>query len=262
MNELKCPKCGNVFKVDEADYGYIVNQVKNHEFEAEVCKRLAEINERAKTEQALANARKEQSFQTKLAEIEKRLNEKDAEIQRLKGEKENALSLQKAEMNTAIANLKQTMEGMETQKRNEMAIALAQKEETINKLKHEISQNDNKLKLALMEQRINAEKEAQEKEHQIVKLQSEIEQEKSRAQLNQADLKKQFDNELRLKQEQIDYYRDLKTKMSTKMVGETLEQHCNIEYERYLRPMLPNAFFGKDNDASDGTKGDFLFRDS
>ena len=67
MNELKCPKCGNVFKVDEADYGYIVNQVKNHEFEAEVCKRLAEINERAKTEQALANARKEQSFQTKLA---------------------------------------------------------------------------------------------------------------------------------------------------------------------------------------------------
>lgn len=262
MNELKCPKCGNVFKVDEADYGYIVNQVKNHEFEAEVCKRLAEINERAKTEQALANARKEQSFQTKLAEIEIRLNEKDAEIQRLKGEKENALSLQKAEMNTAIANLKQTMEGMETQKRNEMAIALAQKEETINKLKHEISQNDNKLKLALMEQRINAEKEAQEKEHQIVKLQSEIEQEKSRAQLNQADLKKQFDNELRLKQEQIDYYRDLKTKMSTKMVGETLEQHCSIEYERYLRPMLPNAFFGKDNDASDGTKGDFVFRDS
>ena len=77
MNELKCPKCGNVFKVDEADYGYIVNQVKNHEFEAEVWKRLAEINERAKTEQALANARKEQLFHTKLAEIEKRLNEKD-----------------------------------------------------------------------------------------------------------------------------------------------------------------------------------------
>ena len=64
-----------------------------------------------------------------------------------------------------------------------------------------------------------------------------------------------------MKQEQIDYYKDLKTKMSTKMVGETLEQHCSIEFEKYIRPMMPNAYFEKDNDASDGTKGDFIFRD-
>ena len=67
---------------------------------------------------------------------------------------------------------------------------------------------------------------------------------------------------MRMKQEQVDYYKDLKTRMSTKMVGETLEQHCSIEFEQYIRPMMPNAYFDKDNDAADGTKGDFIFRDS
>ena len=70
-----------------------------------------------------------------------------------------------------------------------------------------------------------------------------------------------YENKLRVAQEQVDYYKDLKTKMSTKMVGETLEQHCSIEFEQYIRPMMPNAYFDKDNDASDGSKGDFIFRD-
>jgi hypothetical protein len=72
----------------------------------------------------------------------------------------------------------------------------------------------------------------------------------------------QHKKELQMKQEQLDYYKDLKTKMSTKMVGETLEQHCSIEYEQYIRPAMPNAYFDKDNDAADGSKGDFIFRDS
>ena len=262
MKELKCPKCGNVFKVDEADYASILNQVKTKEIEAEVKRRMTETEERNKAELALVTTKTEQTFQNKLSQKEQELIQKAAEIERLKGEKDSELSRQKAEMSAEIANLKAKLEGIESLKASELMAALYEKDKTISELKSEISQNGDKLQLALMEERNKAQRDVQERENKIVKLQSEIEQEKSKAQLHEADLQKQHENELRMKQEQIDYYKDLKTKMSTKMVGETLEQHCSIEFERYLRPLMPNAYFDKDNDASDGTKGDFIFRDS
>lgn len=262
MKELKCPKCGNVFKVDEADYASILNQVKTKEIEAEVKRRMTETEERNKAELALVTTKTEQTFQNKLSQKEQELIQKAAEIERLKGEKDSELSRQKAEMSAEMANLKAKLEGIESLKASELMAALSEKDKTISELKSEISQNGDKLQLALMEERNKAQRDVQERENKIVKLQSEIEQEKSKAQLHEADLQKQHENELRMKQEQIDYYKDLKTKMSTKMVGETLEQHCSIEFERYLRPLMPNAYFDKDNDASDGTKGDFIFRDS
>jgi len=237
MKELKCPKCGNIFKVDEADYASILNQVKTKEIEAEVKRRMTEMDERNKAELALVTTKTEQTFQNKLSEKEKELGQKVAEIERLKGEKESELSRQKSEMSEEIAKLKARLEGIESQKTSEMKIALAEKEKTISELKSEISQSGDKLQLAVMDERNKAQQAAQEKENKIVR-------------------------ELRMKQEQIDYYKELKSKMSTKMVGETLEQHCSIEFERYLRPLMPNAYFEKDNDASDGTKGDFIFRDS
>ena len=262
MKELKCPKCGNVFKVDEADYASILSQVKTKEIEAEVKRRMTETEERNKAELALVTTKTEQTFRNKLSQKEQELIQKAAEIERLKGEKDSELSRQKAEMSAEIANLKAKLEGIESLKASELMAALSEKDKTISELKSEISQNGDKLQLALMEERNKAQRDVQERENKIVKLQSEIEQEKSKAQLHEADLQKQHENELRMKQEQIDYYKDLKTKMSTKMVGETLEQHCSIEFERYLRPLMPNAYFDKDNDASDGTKGDFIFRDS
>ena len=262
MKELKCPKCGNVFKVDEADYASILNQVKTKEIEAEVKRRMTETEERNKAELALVTTKTEQTFRNKLSQKEQELIQKAAEIERLQGEKDSELSRQKAEMSAEIANLKAKLEGIESLKASELMAALSEKDKTISELKSEISQNGDKLQLALMEERNKAQRDVQERENKIVKLQSEIEQEKSKAQLHEADLQRQHENELRMKQEQIDYYKDLKTRMSTKMVGETLEQHCSIEFERYLRPLMPNAYFDKDNDASDGTKGDFIFRDS
>jgi len=218
MKELKCPKCGNIFKVDEADYASILNQVKTKEIEAEVKRRMTEMDERNKAELALVTTKTEQTFQSKLSEKEKELGQKVAEIERLKGEKESELSRQKSAMSEEITKLKARLEGIEVQKTSEMKIALAEKEKTISELKSEISQSGDKLQLAVMDERNKAQQAAQEKENKIV--------------------------------------------MSTKMVGETLEQHCSIEFERYLRPLMPNAYFEKDNDASDGTKGDFIFRDS
>ena len=113
-----------------------------------------------------------------------------------------------------------------------------------------------------MEERTKAQQTVQAKETEITQLRSAAELDKREAQIHEAALVKRHEEELRLKQEQVDYYKDLKTRMSTKMVGETLEQHCSIEFEQYIRPMMPNAYFDKDNDATDGTKGDFIFRDS
>ena len=203
MKELKCPKCGNVFQVDEADYASIVSQVKNAEFDAEVSRRLSELNERHKAEQELATVKTQQTFQSQLKEKELELGAKDAEIERLKLQLDNIESQKKSELTTALAA----------------------------------------------------------KELEIVKLRSNVESEKREAKIHEDGLIKQYEEQLRMKQEQVDYYKDLKTKMSTKMVGETLEQHCSIEYEQYLRPVMPNAYFDKDNDAADGTKGDFIFRD-
>ena len=262
MKELKCPKCGNVFQVDEADYASIVSQVKNAEFEAEIELRLTELGERHKAEQELASAKAEQSYQTKLSKKELELGAKDAEIERLKNEKEKELSKLQGEMSAEIARLKSQLDSIEAQKKSELTIALAEKDQQIAQLNSTIQQSDSKLQLAVMEERNKAQQTVQAKETEISQLRSAAELEKREAQIHEAALVKRHEDELRMKQEQVDYYKDLKTKMSTKMVGETLEQHCSIEFEQYIRPMMPYAYFDKDNDASDGTKGDFIFRDS
>ena len=240
MKELKCPKCGNVFQVDEADYASIVSQVKNAEFEAEIQHRLAEMNKRLTAEQQLATSRTEQSFQAQLSKKDLLLGEKDTEIERLKMQLQN----------------------IESKKQSELTLALAEKDQTIAQLNSTIAQNNDKLQLAVMEERNKAQQSMQKKETELSQLRTALELEKREAKIHESALVKRHEDELRMKQEQVDYYKDLKTRMSTKMVGETLEQHCSIEFEQYIRPMMPNAYFDKDNDAADGTKGDFIFRDS
>ena len=240
MKELKCPKCGNVFQVDEADYASIVSQVKNAEFEAEIQHRLAEMNKRLTAEQQLATSRTEQSFQAQLSKKDLLLGEKDTEIERLKMQLQN----------------------IESKKQSELTLALSEKDQTIAQLNSTIAQNNDKLQLAVMEERNKSQQSMQKKETELSQLRTALELEKREAKIHESALVKRHEDELRMKQEQVDYYKDLKTRMSTKMVGETLEQHCSIEFEQYIRPMMPNAYFDKDNDAADGTKGDFIFRDS
>lgn len=251
MREIKCPKCGNVFSVDEADYAAIVTQVRNAEFDAEIQRRMNEVQERHKTEQELATAKAKQTFQTQLNQKELELGNKDAEIERLKREKDSE-----------IARLKSQLESIEAQKKSELTTALAEKDREIAALNSTISQSEGKLQLAVMEERNKAQQIVQAKETEITQLRSAVELEKREAQIHEASVIKQHEEKLRMMQEQIDYYKDLKTKMSTKMVGETLEQHCSYEFENYIRPLMPNAYFDKDNDVCDGTKGDFIFRDS
>ena len=248
--------------MDEADYASIVSQVKNAEFEAEVGRRLEEQSERHKAERQLAAAQAEKSFQGMLAKKELELGAKEAEIARLRSEKDGELSRLRGELSAEILRLRATLEGVEAQKDSEMAIALAEKDKAIARLNSAIEQGDSRLQLAVLEERSKAQQSIQARETEITRLRSAVELERREAKIHEAALVRRHEDELRMKQEQVDYYKDLKTRMSTKMVGETLEQHCSIEFEQYLRPLMPNAYFGKDNDASEGTKGDFIFRDS
>lgn len=248
--------------MDEADYASIVSQVKNAEFEAEIERRLAEMNKRQMAEQKLATAKAEQSFQAQLSQKDMLLEKKDAAIERMKTEAEGQIANVRGELNAEIERLKMKLQNIEHQKQSELTIALAEKDQTIAKLNSTIAQSDGKLQLAVMEERNKAQQNVQAKETELSQLRTALELEKREAQIHESALVKRHEEELRMRQEQVDYYKDLKTRMSTKMVGETLEQHCSIEFEQYIRPMMPNAYFDKDNDATDGTKGDFIFRDS
>ena len=222
MKELKCPKCGSVFSVDEADYAFILGQVKNQEFESELRKRMADIDSRHKAEQQVEVAKK------------------DAEI----------------------AQLRSRLEAITAQKDNERNLALAAKDQQITRLNATIEQHQSNLQIALLNKQRETQEIIQRKDSQIQKLKSDADLEKSQAQIRESELIKRHQHELQAKQELVEYYKDLKTRMSTKMVGETLEIHCSTLFNQLLRPVMPFAYFEKDNDATDGTKGDFIFRDS
>ena len=261
MKEIRCPKCGSVFQVDEADYASILSQVKNAEFDKELERRLADLHQRQQAEQQLMVTKTEQTYQSKLNQKDLELNQKAADMER-----------QRAEMEARIAQLQSQLAQIESVKKSEMTEALAAKDQTIAQLNSTIEQNQSKLQLAVLEEKNKAQQEVQAKEAEITQLRSAAEVEKREAQLHEQALKDRYAEERhsleqrhtiekQLLEEQIARYKDMKTRLSTKMVGETLEQHCSIEYEQHIRPFMPNAYFDKDNEAVGGTKGDFIFRD-
>lgn len=238
MKEIKCPKCHSVFQVDEADYASIVTQVKNAEFRAEVDRRMAELQKQHQAEQRADAMKFEQELQKKLSTKELEIGRRDSEIERLKAQ---------------LAMLSQTKE-------LELKAELAKKEQEIARLKGTIAQGDSVRQVAVLEEQWKAQEALKAKDNQITALTGRMELEKSEATLRENSLRKEYELQLKQKQEEVDYYKDLKSKMSTKMVGETLEIHCSTEFNR-MRPLFPNAYFEKDNDASGGSKGDFIFRD-
>ena len=214
MRELKCPKCGNVFSVDEADYASIVNQVKNAEFNDEVARRIEELH---KQQEAQQQAREAQAGQAHLKE----LSEKDREI---------------AELKATIGQNKQALENAVLRER-QRAMEAAQAQDSV-----------------IAELRSQAQLAASEAFLREKSIQAEYE---GKLQL----AKSEADSRLRLAKEEIERLKDFKTRLSTKMVGESLEAHCSNIFNGELRPLFPNAYFEKDNDASGGSKGDFIFRD-
>jgi hypothetical protein len=203
MENIKCPHCHEVFKVDEASFADIVKQVRDHEFAAELQSRLdqAEQVKIAAVELAKANMRNE---------LQASLSQKEQEIARLRAEQERAALEQQVLINDAVGAIEQ--------ERNELATQLRFKETEQELATKSITEQHTT--------QMNAMKEI-----------------------------------IRMKEEDIKKYADMKAKLSTKMVGETLEKHCEIEFEKLRPTAFRNASFGKDNDASSGTKGDYIFRE-
>ena len=239
MKELICPNCHKAFTVDEADYASIVNQVKNAEFNVEVERRIEELHNRHKVEEQLATAQAEKVYQVELNKKDIAITQKEAEIAKLKSE----------------------LGTVEEKKATELTLALADKDREIAKLQLAISESESKMKIAVMEEQRKAHVGIQSKEAEIAQLKANAELSKQAAAINANTIKEQYELKLKTAQEQVDYYKDLKTRMSTKMIGETLEIHCSTQFNQMMRPLMPNAYFEKDNDASGGSKGDFIFRD-
>ena len=157
--------------------------------------------------------------------------------------------------------LKIQISQFEEQKKNEIALAISGKDQIIAQLNSTIKENDLKVKTLLLEEQSKSKDEIQNITSELTRVKNEIELEKNRAKIHESELIKRHEQELKDKQELIDYYKDYKSKLSTKMIGESLETHCSTQFNQLLRPIMPHAYFEKDNNALDGTKGDFIFRD-
>lgn len=225
MQEIKCPKCGEVFQVDESGYAAIVKQVRDQEF-------VKEIKEREKTYHAEKESAVALAVAQAIAEKEKEIAELKTKMQA--AEAEGRLTIHKA------------------QAENEQA--LAEREKEIAKLKGELENHKIRMDLAVQ----NA---VQDKNTEILELQNKLELEQSERKLSETTMKERHQEELRHKEEEIAYYKDFKARQSTKMVGESLEQHCETEFNKLRATGFQNAYFEKDNDARSGSKGDFIFRE-
>lgn len=294
MNSIKCPKCGTVFQIDEADYDSILKQIRDKEFEHEIHQREEQYKldkenaiKLAKTElekkhqeelskkeielTSLNNELKSQEKQLK-SEVEKeylsKISQKDLELSNLKNElkvKEEQVSnkLEKefneemAKKNIEINNLTNELKTKEEQTQNKLEKIY---NEELNKKELEITELKNKIELQATEQELAIKNTIAEKDKELNSLSNELSLSRNEFLLKEKTLKENYEEKIKNKDEQIAYYKDFKAKQSTKMIGESLEQHCSNEFNS-LRPLFKNAYFEKDNDIKTGSKGDFIFRD-
>ncbi len=226
MNDIICPHCKKVFKVDEAGFADILKQVRDHQFEEELRNRLDLAEKDKESAVKLAEATLRTSLQQVLAK-------KEQEFMELKARNEQALVQQMAKKEAEIAAMKAHIDRAEMEKKLSVT-------EAVQKIEKERDQLANSLK--------NKETEKQLLEKSLI--------EKFAAELRTKD------DIIRFKDEEIALRKDMKLRLSTKMIGETLEQHCETEFNKLRATAFPTAYFEKDNDARSGSKGDFIFRET
>ena len=226
MNEIICPHCKKAFKIDEAGYADILKQVRDHQFEEELSKRLSIADNEKEHAVQLAEANLKNLLQDELAR-------KDRELIELKAQTANELSQQLSAKETVIQALQASLQQTEIEKKLSVA-------ESIKEIERERDRLSNELKTKEMEAQL---------------------QEKSLIENFNGQLKTK-DDIIRLKDEEIALRKDMKLKLSTKMIGETLEQHCETEFNKLRATAFQQAYFEKDNDSKTGSKGDYIYKES
>ena len=232
MNQIKCPNCSEVFTVDQSSYADILSQVRNESFHLEVEAKTEQIKQLHEKELVAEQTKLEQAMQAKL-------NEKSTEIMKLQQEITLREQAKTAELQQRESQLKE---------------AVSQKEQQVKDLQAQISLMDKDSQLKIQEQ-LSA------KEKELIEARNQLELEKKQGELEKQSLKETYQTQLKLKEEEVERYKDFKLKQSTKMLGETLEQHCEIEFNRMRMTAFPRATFEKDNDIKTGSKGDYIYRE-
>ena len=228
MNEIKCPNCGTTFQINESEYEKIVKQIKNKEFEKELT----------------------------IREKEYKLD-KENEVLKVKTQIKEQLTQELNQKEIQITKLKQEVEIKETETKNKLDKEYTS---TINNLKIEIEKLKGELSKKDAENKLKVEETTTKKDKEIQELTSKLDIKTKEYELKEKNVKEKYESKLKDKDEQIAYYNYIKSRQSTKMIGESLEQHCLASFNR-LRPLFTNSYFEKDNDAKTGSKGDFIFRD-
>jgi hypothetical protein len=266
MHEIICPHCEKAFKVDEAGYADIVKQVRDGEFEQQLNERL-ELAEKEK-QSAVELAKHKVS-----RDMQKEASDKDAEIQVLKARLNAGEVAQKLAVTEALSGVEKERDAyaneLERAKQDRQAdsklaeaelakgilATAATKDAEIQGLQARLGASELTQKLAITEAVTTVEKERDE-------LRSNLKQAEVEMKLAESSLKDKYETQIKDRDDAIERLRDLKARLSTKMVGETLEQHCETEFNRIRATAFPRAYFEKDNDARAGSKGDYIFRDS
>lgn len=280
MAEIKCPNCGQVFKADEAGLAAIVEQVRSKEFKKEVDKRIKEETENAVK---IAEMYKDKILQEQLTEKDKEIarlkNKIDSQKQEAELEVNNAVSKEKEELSKKdklISELEKQLDLLKKDNESNIEKAVGEKEREIIELKNKIDSQKKDTELAVInavsKERDEHNKSISEKEKHISELEKELEKKDTEKELavhkavseieNERNAQKaEYEAKLKYMDEQIDYYKDFKLKLSTKMVGESLERHCETEFNKLRATAFRNAYFEKDNDIKTGSKGDYIYRE-
>ncbi len=299
MNEIKCPHCGKVFQVDERGFADILRQVRTAEFDKEIAQREGMLQEQNAQAVKLAVAKAQQDAQAETAQRDARIAELETRLAAEKREREQAekssqlehaneleaaLAKKQAEIAQLQADVKKLSADHDAQNRiakaeheRLLSDATAQRDAEIAALRQQISSRESAFKQQLesQTQQFRAEKELAVSEaraaaeHQRDELAAQIKLQEAQTAQERAALREKMTNELAAKDELIKYkdeeiarVKEMKARLSTKMVGESLERHCETEFNKIRATAFPHAYFEKDNDVVDGTKGDFVFRET
>lgn len=258
MQEIRCPKCNEVFQVDDSGYSQIVQQVRDKEFEKEAARRAEELEKAKNSELKILEMEYEKKLESALSEKSDDITDKEKRITELEARLESIES----EKQLAVANAVSEREKRFNEESSKAQKAISDKESLIKQLELQLQQAQSLQQAALDKAKSENALALEKKQNEINELNSQLKTKDSEAALRCKTIEEKYAIELKNKDELIEQYKDFKARLSTKMVGETLEQHCLTQFNSLRMSSFPNAYFEKDNDARSGSKGDFIFRES
>lgn len=258
MQEIRCPKCNEVFQVDDSGYSQIVQQVRDKEFEKEAARRAEELEKAKNSELKILEMEYEKKLESALSEKSDDITDKEKRITELEARLESIES----EKQLAVANAVSEREKRFNEESSKAQKTISDKESLIKQLELQLQQAQSLQQAALDKAKSENALALEKKQNEINELNSQLKNKDSEAALKCKTIEEKYAIELKNKDELIEQYKDFKARLSTKMVGETLEQHCLTQFNSLRMSAFPNAYFEKDNDARSGSKGDFIFRES